>query len=210
MYEWLEKNFVVTVELISSDGTQRAVQEDEFGAWLHFPMSKRRGPAIIQTQGEFVSEQGCSSGAANFYPSRIELHAKRKADGRKLRLFEVLVPPHEELTSAQRASQTLEIEASTLPGWAEEPIALCLLLHREQGWTRSTRRRPEESFSWWGVQAFINAQERWLKRYCLIGNLFVALHSDGMLNDPLLSVCDSEHTRPWWALPEESDDSEDD
>ena len=165
MSEWLEKTFDCSLELVSADG-ERAVTDGNFVIY------ERQDAVLLQTDTHF-------SVTSNFFPTRIALHAKSKADGRKVCLVEVAAPSMDDQTPEDIAAGRLDISARTLPR-ALQHVALWLTLHHKQGWARPTRGRPRPTFhQLWGIQGEIQADgitDRWEDHYSLIGDLFTALH----------------------------------
>ena len=188
MCQWVREAFDLTLELVSADG-ERLVSEDRDPLFC----STRRRRGMMKLFFQFDFERAATEvlvDGADFYPTKVELHATRKADGRKLCLAEAYAPALDDLPPDEAADTRLEIYAEVLPGWAEEPLALDVTLYREEGWTRPTRGRPRPRYYWWGSQGCIKgATEGWWENYSLIGNLFVALQSDVVFTDPRMSVC---------------------
>ena len=178
--KWLENSFEFTLELVSADGER--VMSDEDGGFL-FP--RKRKDKSIWFQIHFDDH------ATNFFPAAVELHATRKADGRKVRLLQADVPPLDTLSPSEAATRWHTVKARVLPAWAEEPMDLDVTLSRKQGWARTTRDKPQARFDWRGAEGRITGgSERFWKNYSLVGNLFVALRSDRVFTDPSMTACD--------------------
>jgi hypothetical protein len=168
MADWLNGAFKFRVELISADGLRATSDEDE----MRFPNKRHDNLAAMQCL--FASSAG-----ANFYPTKIELHARRKADGRSFLLTQVETSL-DSMSEEDKANTSVVFNSTDdAAPWAEEPMELNVSLYREEGWVRPTRSKPQPKFTWWGAQlTWDGAVQGWWGDYSLVGSLFVALQSE--------------------------------